>query len=327
MTLAIVSLTNTCNFKCRTCDIGQNNKESSGLLSNWIDNIDHDLLEIDEWVSIFNNIKATTIHLMGVEPLLYPNFGELLTRIKSNRKIMITTNGWFIDRYMDSIISNCDNIAISLDGLKETNDYIRGMDGAFDRAFSAIKFLKKNDVNVRVSYTINSDSIDDIIPFYQFLYENHKVPIYFNHYNYIHKDSCYGTKCSPSNLKFYNPQEFNLTKILKAIDYCKNAYFLPNLNSRQVKTYYKDIPSSYKKVKHGCFVLEGFLNGSRFAISSNGDFILPGRCWYNIGYMGNALKGDFNPKNCIEIKKIVSNINKKGFPPPCQRLCCAGNII
>ena len=35
MIKAIISVNNVCNLKCKMCDVGQKNKESSGLVENW----------------------------------------------------------------------------------------------------------------------------------------------------------------------------------------------------------------------------------------------------------------------------------------------------
>lgn len=324
MRFAAIAITNRCNFECKMCDIGQKNAKSSGMMQSW--NADDELTP-GQWETIINRLDISRVHIMGVEPLLYKKLDELLRRLgQKDREIWLTTNGWLLHEHLKAIVKFCDNTAISIDGLEKTHDKIRGVKGAFRRAFDGVVALKEAGKYVRVSYAVTPDNTADIIPLYKQL-QDFGIPLIMNHYNYIHPISCQGFDCLPSNITFYNPKSVDVTELLSAVEYCRNASWLPRLvNLQELKQYYCEPPKTYKKKQAGCMVLKRHLRGERFSLAADGTFILPGRCWYQID-LGNALGGGKGPEGNTYLKEVVGTIEKKGLPPPCQRLCCAGQVI
>ena len=326
MKLAVVSITNRCNFKCKMCDIGQKNQASSGLYPNLLG---HDEIDPKQWANIFDTLKVDAVDIVGVEPLLYPRFHGLLSKIYHNRKkrIRLTTNGWHLEKWKSAIVQYVELTTVSIDGLKETHDRIRGVDGAFDRAFHGLTSLGGNNgwgKRVRTSFAITPDNVQDMIPFYELMMGN-GIPVIFNHYNYIHPISCEGNKASPSNM-VYDLNDIDIKQVLKAIKHCKKAAFLPRLTTeKQLDRYYRRPPTTRLKSGNGCKVLNEAAQGKRFVINSDGTLIPGNRCWIT-KEIGNVLDGAL-PENTKWIKNIAKDIKKNGFYPPCQRLCCSGKTV
>jgi MoaA/NifB/PqqE/SkfB family radical SAM enzyme len=62
------------------------------------------------------------IVLLGGEPLMFKEIGEIIRYIKSKKMVCeIITNGYLAERYLDEL-ALCDSVCVSLDGEKEGND-------------------------------------------------------------------------------------------------------------------------------------------------------------------------------------------------------------
>jgi len=307
MIKGILSINNVCNLKCKMCDYGQKNN-TAGLSQNWTADT---CLTPQEWLTKFKNLGIDWVHIHGVEPLLYKDLADFLKLVSPGRYIYITTNGWFIEKYIDSINKYVSKLAISIDGPEEIHDSIRGVKGSYARALSGIKQLKQLNTKCEliVSYAITPDNIYCIKQTYDF-FKKLNIKIVFNHFNYI---------ANQSNIGIYNPADIDTTELFSAIQSCKSAKFLPGLKTKnELDTYYKQSPTKHINLK--CNVIEETLAGKRYTMISDGSFIVSARCWYNLNskdpLVNNKTLLDFNNK-----------ILKTGLSPQCQRLCCAGKCV
>lgn len=110
-----VELSNICNLNCSFCSKDKRKKRS---------------LTINEFEYILKQVKNYTkliyLHVKG-EPLLYKNLEDVFKLCEENNiKIKITTNGIFLNKYVD-LINKYDNIVqinISLMCENKDNDYL-----------------------------------------------------------------------------------------------------------------------------------------------------------------------------------------------------------
>lgn len=110
-----VELSNICNLNCSFCSKDKRKKRN---------------LTIEEFEHILNNIKNYTnliyLHIKG-EPLLYKNLNKVFELCKKNNiNIKITTNGIYLNKYID-LINKYDNIKqinISLMCENKKNNYL-----------------------------------------------------------------------------------------------------------------------------------------------------------------------------------------------------------
>jgi sulfatase maturation enzyme AslB (radical SAM superfamily) len=295
------------------CDVGQSNDSSSGLQTNWIHKKE---LPPEVWQFILNNLHVKKLHIVGTEPLLYPHFDNLINLISVGRDVEVTTNGWLMHQWTNTL-KKCKNVNVSIDGLEDTHDSIRGVKGAFRRAFDGILNLKKLGVKTRISFAVIPENVKDILPLYDLATKN-GIPIIFNHYNYIHPSSC-SNLCQTSNM-YVNPADVDTNEIMKILIKRPKIQMFPILKTKKLlDLYYKSPPTTY--INKSCSVISSTLKGEHFAISSDGSYIVSNRCWMK-GDLGNAINGLPNKDVLISLSK-----NVKKLPPPCQRLCCAGNVI
>lgn len=145
-----IDLTYKCNFRCRHCynysgDHGDERKE----------------LSEEEFLNLCNSIikiAPMSTCICGGEPLLKRNLAlEMGKRLKKAGlpNINIVSNGYIIDKELAREIKKAgfDFIQISLDGFKESHEWLRGKEGAYDRAINAISNLVGEGCNVGVAFT------------------------------------------------------------------------------------------------------------------------------------------------------------------------------
>lgn len=149
---AHVKLTENCQAKCISCDYWK---------SRWQDKID-----TARAIDLVNEIAAAgvrTIRFTGGEPLLRKDLFLILEKANASsfKHIIMQTNGLLIKKLHKEINdSPITHISVSVDGLKETNDRIRGIRGYFDLAMAGIQLLRSK--SVAISVTLNRMSADEL---------------------------------------------------------------------------------------------------------------------------------------------------------------------
>lgn len=145
---AHIKLTENCQAKCISCDYWK---------TRWQDAID-----TARAVDLINQIAEAgirSLRLTGGEPLLRKDLFEVLTKANSSsfKNIILQTNGLLLKKLHrevnDSPIST---VAVSVDGLEQTNDLIRGIKGYFGLALDGIRLLRGK--KVALSVTLNKIS-------------------------------------------------------------------------------------------------------------------------------------------------------------------------
>ena len=147
--------TEVCNLACPGCI-------SEDLVSNHTSFSAERLLELGkEFYEI--GVKAVIL-IGGGEPLAHPQAGKLIDYLgKHDIHVGITTNGYFIDRYMDEIAAYSNWTRVSMDaGTAATFDKLRpGKDGKskFDHIISNMETLAKiKKGNLGYSYLIRTEA-------------------------------------------------------------------------------------------------------------------------------------------------------------------------
>jgi MoaA/NifB/PqqE/SkfB family radical SAM enzyme len=149
---AHVKLTENCQAKCISCDYWK---------SRWDDGI-----TTERAIDLVNQISALGIRSLrftGGEPLLRRDLFEILQQADTSpiKRIILQTNGLLIKKlHKDINASPITNVAVSIDGLKKTNDLIRGIQGYFDLGMEGIKLLR--DKQVAISVTLNRISVSEL---------------------------------------------------------------------------------------------------------------------------------------------------------------------
>jgi MoaA/NifB/PqqE/SkfB family radical SAM enzyme len=102
-------------------------------------------------------LNPPSLLLSGGEPLSHPAFFELLDYASSLvPRVSLSTNGTLIDAAAACFLEKktVGYAGVSLDGPREIHDAFRGVQGAFDKALSGIRNLKKAGVRVGLRFTM-----------------------------------------------------------------------------------------------------------------------------------------------------------------------------
>jgi MoaA/NifB/PqqE/SkfB family radical SAM enzyme len=145
-----LKVTERCNSRCITCNIWKEQADKPELA----------LEELEQIFHQFKSVKIKTIGFYGGEPLLRDDIGEVARKVKAIMKesrILLITNGLLLKKKAQEVLdSGMDIVCISLDGIGEVNDMIRGVPGYYQRIIEGIEELKRIDTKKKVRINIGS---------------------------------------------------------------------------------------------------------------------------------------------------------------------------
>lgn len=156
-------ITDKCNLRCKHCY--HDSYEQTGLEIN-------ELLKIGEHLcnAIKKWGKKGSFSMTGGEPFVRKNevfnLLDYLERKQEVAHVDILTNGTLInEEIIDSLLTykKLRRIQLSLEGLKDTNDKIRGA-GSYDTIVQKIKELNKNNLTTCVMMTLGKHNMAEVIP-------------------------------------------------------------------------------------------------------------------------------------------------------------------
>ena len=142
-------LTLACNMRCRHC--ASNAGEASR----------GEELSLDEALALGRQLAelgCEDVTLSGGEALLRPDWEEIAQYLTAlGLKVSLITNGLLIDRSMARRIAaaGITRVALSLDGLRETHNYIRRHPHSFDRLRQALPAIAEQGVPLNIVTHIN----------------------------------------------------------------------------------------------------------------------------------------------------------------------------
>ena len=109
-------------------------------------------------------------NITGGEPFIREDLKEIVRELyKKSDRIVISTNGFFTDRIID-LCKEFPNVGIriSIEGLEETNNKIRGLDDGFNRGYSTLKKLVEMEhPDVGFGMTVQDANAKDLVPLYK----------------------------------------------------------------------------------------------------------------------------------------------------------------
>ena len=167
--------TSRCNLSCSHCFYHDSLNKRINELS--VDEIDTFTKTMDPLLSLI---------LTGGEPYLRHDLDQIARIFYENTKtpiITIPSNGWYLEkmsRQIKNIMKWCPELVlnqlISIDGLQEDHDRIRGANGSFKKALNAIELIKElqkefGRINLGVATTFTSENQNKIKDIVKGIYE------------------------------------------------------------------------------------------------------------------------------------------------------------
>lgn len=152
---ASIILTYRCPMQCKMCNIWKNPTDIKKEIS------PDDLRCLP---------KLKFINLTGGEPFIREDLEEIVrVCYTKSPRIVISTSGWYEDRVI-ALAKKFPNIGIriSIEGLSQKNDELRGREGGFDRGLRTLLRLKEMGLNdIGFGCTISNNNSRDMLSLYQ----------------------------------------------------------------------------------------------------------------------------------------------------------------
>lgn len=113
--------------------------------------------------------KMYFTNITGGEPFIREDLEEVVEELyKKSDRIVISTNGFFTDRII-KLATRFPNIGIriSIEGLEQTNNEIRGLNDGFNKGYSTLKKLvEMNHPDVGFGMTVQDKNAKDLVALY-----------------------------------------------------------------------------------------------------------------------------------------------------------------
>lgn len=147
-------ITNRCNLRCRHCYVKAESKGKSGP-------------SIKEAKAIMDQLKKAkvfTLSFSGGEPLMREDLYELLQYATKSFVVDVATNGLLIDEETARKLkaTGIAYVQLSLDGLEEAHDYLRGKKGAFQQLMKTTTILNKARLRFGVTSVVHKRNFDQV---------------------------------------------------------------------------------------------------------------------------------------------------------------------
>ncbi|MHA2203884.1 MAG: radical SAM protein, partial [Candidatus Hodarchaeales archaeon] len=127
---AVWETTLKCNLRCSHCGSSAGQARSSELTT-------EESFSLCEQLA---RLKCTNVALMGGEVFLRKDWYEIARCVKDlGMELSIVSNGFILNKYIKELAELKPTVVgISLDGLRTTHEFIRGVKGAFTKTIKAI---------------------------------------------------------------------------------------------------------------------------------------------------------------------------------------------
>lgn len=144
-----------CPMRCMMCNIWKNPTDPKEELR-------------PEELEMLPNFKF--VNITGGEPFVREDLDEIIKiMFRKSPRIVISTSGWFDDRVI-ALAEKFPNIGIriSIEGMRDKNDELRGRSGGFDKGINILRELKKMGVrDIGFGITVSNHNSRDMLDLYE----------------------------------------------------------------------------------------------------------------------------------------------------------------
>lgn len=140
-----------CQMRCKMCDIWENPTDKKQEIT-------------AKEMEFLPNFKF--VNITGGEPFVRRDLEDIVeVMTKKSQRIVISTSGWHTDRIF-RLAEKYPNIGVrvSIEGLSEKNDDLRGRDGSFDRGLRVLLTLKEMGIkDIGYGCTVSNHNSEDML--------------------------------------------------------------------------------------------------------------------------------------------------------------------
>jgi Fe-coproporphyrin III synthase len=328
-----VSVNTECGLRCKMCDVGTGNKKASlykNLKTERNCSLDAGIL-----LRRIQESGINKVHFIGTEPLLYKQIFEVLKKLNSIKvQTILTTNGINLPQTAEKLAKNPPNMLwISLDGPPPIHDYIRGLNGLFQRIADGLTILiktsKKIDRNIPKLYlscAISNINQNELVNLMEAVDNWPIEAVTFTHLNYVTTDVALRHNIehpdwpiSPSTVNDQvAPCKVDPWRLYCEIEAVKyrwpgRAFFVPD-------TDFSGVVDLYHKPEQQVGRTSCFIPWQCMEIGADGNVVSMSRCFYRI--LGNIQKDSLDKIwHGKDYELLRSFLRSNGVQPPCLRCC------
>jgi radical SAM family uncharacterized protein len=153
-----------CNLECKMCPFWRRE--------------DEELLSLPDEIRVMESLARAGVSFLGFEggePLLRRDVGAILKEAHARFHTSLVTNGWLLEQRLSEVAPHLDLLFVSLDGIGETHDRLRGIPRSYERAVRGIK-ASRAEVPTIISHTVTQENLDQAESIVE-LAERLEVPI------------------------------------------------------------------------------------------------------------------------------------------------------
>ena len=152
--IGVWELTLACNSNCLHCGSYAGKKREDELTTEEAFHLVDDLAEL----------KCERIILSGGEPTLRKDWYDIANRLKEKDiEVGIITTALRTEGLIDKLKQiEPFSVGVSIDGKRATHDYLRGVKGSYDKIFSFIRELRKNELVSCAVTSVNHKNISEL---------------------------------------------------------------------------------------------------------------------------------------------------------------------
>jgi radical SAM protein with 4Fe4S-binding SPASM domain len=210
-----LDITNRCNLKCKHC-------YANAIFDSKIP--DFPMEKIISMLDELNELGTCLISLAGGEPLVRDDLFEITRAIKKRGMMLfLNSNGQLLTKECARNLkkNGVDHIEISIDGLENNHDVIRGQ-GSFKKAIEGFKNAKEAGIDTGIMTVVSRQNIGDIDGLIKFSYELGSAGIGFIRFKPVGRgENVKNLELSPLERKtlveriykqkiFYDSKKFNI---------------------------------------------------------------------------------------------------------------------
>jgi len=176
--VVIWNLIRRCNLACKHCYSISADTDFPGELSTE---------EVYRVMDDLKGFRVPVLILSGGEPLMRPDIFDISRRAKQmGFYVGLSTNGTLIDESnIDRIAeTGYDYVGISIDGLRETHDRFRRLEGAYDASMKAIRLCHARGIKVGMRFTMTQDNARELPELLDLMEQEGIDKFYLSHLNY-----------------------------------------------------------------------------------------------------------------------------------------------
>ena len=163
-----IDVTSKCNLRCKHCRVNE---------------IGYDMT-LDEIEEVFNKLtdfKPRGVFISGGEPLIRDDIVEIVKKSKKLAPVTIlNTNSLLLteNKLKELIDAGLDYIQVSVDGIEEQHDYIRGK-GTYKKTIEKMKMINEysDQIKLHISSVVSQKNIDYMEEFARQILEIEKINV------------------------------------------------------------------------------------------------------------------------------------------------------